>query len=324
MDNSTNFSECLAHHSTESIQVRKDIFELCTKAKDTLSTKKQKGSRTKINDASPICMTMIIDILEKITHGAKGNYEEYKITLSYSEISSLLYNAFGERPIIGSLFALVQANYIKKYGINGNTPSYTLNIPVLQAALDEQAGKYQAAPDEQAGKDQAEPNHSQFNEKQLQAIGHTTKKKYIEDELKSLSEEQLKSRLSPKMRETFNNWCSIHKGPIKLSAKLFLALQDLEPFDTSIETLKSVRNFCFTVDKPTKQCPQGYYRTKGVDLWDIVERYSKWHQTKECSEVSPVLTIVGKKQSQGYSSIDDYDYDYDYEAEFYPAKPAIK
>lgn len=333
MDNNTNFSERLTHHNTENIQVKKDFFDLCVNAKERLATKSEKYDKSKIIDAKPVCMAMIIDVLEKLIENAqyeqnnnsiKNNKKklksnkEHKLALSYSDISSLLYNSFNDRAIIGSLYVLIQANYIKRYGIHGQTPSYTLNIPILQAALDKQANKDQLQEDDHI---ESSPTTKQYihTREQIEAIGHT-KKIYTEEELKSLTEEQLEARLTPKMRETFNNWCSIQKGPVSLNSKRFIALQKLEPFDTSIEILKDIREYCRITDTPSKNHPNGYFKIHGVDLWHIVQRYSKWSQTREY-QGSPVLTVVGKTQGQVYSSFDE---DYDYAAEFYPAKPAIK
>ena len=337
MDNSANSPECLAHHDTQNIHTRKDFWDLCAYDKGDFNNEFTKNGKKAKNEPDRECMAKILYLLEDLTNQAKKAWKikyllnkekglklpkeqkEYKIELSYTMISSMLYEIYSISTIYNSIAVLIQRGYIKRYHKSKTSTSlYVLNIPVLQAALDRQAGKDQAQENDHA---EPLPTTNQYlpNERQLEVIGHT-KKKYTEDELKPLSEEQRKTRLSRKMQETFKNWCSIHKGPIPLIPKRFLALQDLEPFDTSIEILRAVLKFCYETDKLTKQYPKGYYHTRGVDLWDIAERYPSWHQTREY-QGPPVLTIVSNTQGQVYSSVDE---DYDYAAEFYPTKPAIK
>jgi hypothetical protein len=105
---------------------------------------------------------------------------------------------------------------------------------------------------------------------------------YTEFDLRKLPEFQLYALLTSKQKEILQRWRGLFKNaPVKLDGKLARALYDLESYDPSAETLEAIRRYCFSIDRPTDKFPKGYYKTRGVKLWDIVEHYADWQQTQE-------------------------------------------
>jgi hypothetical protein len=110
---------------------------------------------------------------------------------------------------------------------------------------------------------------------------------YSEAQLRKLSEIELYALLTPNQKEILARWRSLFNAPIKLDGKLARALHDLEPYNPSADTLEQIRKYCFTIDRATDAFPKGYYKTKGVKLWDVVEHYADWVQTQELAAPAP-------------------------------------
>jgi|SRR5882762_675343 len=149
---------CLVHHNSQHIQVRKDFFDLCAYNKADFNQALTKGGKRAKDEPNQECMAKILRVLETLTNREKENHfikaeyrktrgqkppkelKEHPIELSYSFISNLLYNTYGESVIRNSIAELLRRNYIKRYQERKNgTPSYVLDVKVVQAALNKQA-----------------------------------------------------------------------------------------------------------------------------------------------------------------------------------------
>jgi len=129
----------LVHYNDQHIQVRKDLFDLCAYDKADFNQGLSKNGTKVKDEPNQACMAMILRLLETLTN---RNNETW-ITLAYSTIVTLLYNTYGESTVRNSIAALIQRDYIKRSQKNkASVPSYALNIPVIQSALDQQRKEY--------------------------------------------------------------------------------------------------------------------------------------------------------------------------------------
>jgi hypothetical protein len=133
---SSNLSRtCLAHHNDRHIQVRKDFFDLCAYDKADFNKKISKNGTKVKDEPNQTCMAMILRLLETLT----DHNPEPWIKLSYTKIAEWLYNTYGENTVRNSIAVLMQRGYIiRKQENKASVPSYALNIPVIQSALDQQ------------------------------------------------------------------------------------------------------------------------------------------------------------------------------------------
>ena len=130
---------CLVHYNDQHIQVRKDLFDLCAYDKADFNKGLSKNGTKVIDEPNQACMAMILRLLETLTN---RNNETW-IVLSYSTIASLLYNTYSEGTIRKSIAALLAKGYIQcRQETKGSIPNYALNIPAIQAALDQQRKEY--------------------------------------------------------------------------------------------------------------------------------------------------------------------------------------
>jgi hypothetical protein len=80
---------------------------------------------------------------------------------------------------------------------------------------------------------------------------------------------------SPEALAIIERWRSIFKTTIPITAALITAAEQLVPCDPSVETLRAIKDSCYLNDK------NGYYRKRGVKLWDIAREYEGWQSVRE-------------------------------------------
>ncbi len=145
---------CLVHYDDRHIQVRWDFFQLCAYDKSEYNHGKCR------DEPNQECMAKILRLLETLTNHKRIEWDlkataakekglnipnkpsVFFIRLSYETICNLLYNTYGESTVRKSIAVLLKWDYIMVRQEKKNaTPTYALNIQVLQEALKKQAEK---------------------------------------------------------------------------------------------------------------------------------------------------------------------------------------
>jgi hypothetical protein len=98
----------------------------------------------------------------------------------------------------------------------------------------------------------------------------------------SAKERTFYARMNTQERSIYTGWCSLFKkSRPPLGEAMFDACRTLGSSEYSPETLDNIRKWCFATDKKTSNYPNGYYRERGVKLWDIAEKAPDWELIQE-------------------------------------------
>lgn len=158
MSDSATIKDCLVHYDNRHIQLRRDFYCLCAYDKEKFNQGVTRNGKRVKDEPNQECMAKIVRLLETLTDDRRKDWfsraneakqkglqpppepKEWPIPLTYSSISQLLYNTYGESIVRNSVAELLARNYIKRRQSSKNSiPEYILNIPVIQAALEKQA-----------------------------------------------------------------------------------------------------------------------------------------------------------------------------------------
>jgi hypothetical protein len=142
--------------------------------------------------------------------------------------------------VAASLFSLTDETHSQ----NGFSPS-TQTVPIGRDRLQE----------------------TQQEEKKRNASSRTR-----ETRKKNVGEEHVPS---PEAALIIENWRSLFHVQIPTSPALIKAAEQLAPCHPSVETLRSIKDYCYKNDR------NGYYKSRGVKLWDIAREYEGWQSVQE-------------------------------------------